>query len=81
VRFAQQCENKITLGHLVPIYEPELNHDEQVWNHAKARLAKLFIDSKETMRRGILNIMRTIQKNVSLVQSFCKLETTAYAAI
>jgi transposase len=80
VRFAQQSENKITLGHL-PTYAPELNPDEQVWNHAKARLAKRFIDSKEAMKRSMLNIMRSIQKNVSLVQSFCKLEITTYAVI
>jgi transposase len=80
VRFAQQSENKITLGHL-PTYAPELNPDEQVWNHAKARLAERFIGIKETMRRSMLNIMRSVQKNVSLVQSFLKLETTTYAAI
>jgi transposase len=80
VRFAQQSENKITLGHL-PTYEPELNPDEQVWNHAKAPLAKLFIDSKETMKSSMLKIMRWIQKNVPLVPSFCKLESTTYAVI
>lgn len=80
VRFAQQSDKKVTLGHL-PTYAPELNPDEQVWNHAKARMAKLFIDSKETMKRSMLNIMRSIQKNVALVQSFFKLETTKYAAI
>ena len=79
MRFAQQSGEQITLGHL-PTYAPELNPDEQVWNHAKARLAKLFIDSKEAMKRSMLNIMRSIQKNTSLIRSFFQLETTRYAA-
>jgi transposase len=33
-----------------PAYCPDLNPDKQVWNHAKARLAKLFVATNE---RGI----------------------------
>lgn len=35
-RFAEQAQGQITLRHL-PRYAPELNPDEQVWNHAKAQ--------------------------------------------
>ena len=79
IRFAHESLGEITLGHL-PRYAPELNPDEQVWNHAKARLGKMFIDGKETMRRGVLNIMRSIQKNTSLVLSFFQLDSTRYAS-
>lgn len=75
--FAKNSDQEITLE-LLPAYAPELNPDEQVWNHAKARLGKLFIDSKETMKRCVLNIMRSIQKNVGLVRSFFQLEKTKY---
>ena len=44
------AENKVVLEYLPP-YAPELNPDEQVWNHAKARLSKLFIDSKKNDAR------------------------------
>lgn len=77
-RFAQQSQQEIHLGHL-PKYAPELNPDEQVWNHAKRRLAKLFIDSAAAMKRAVLNIMRSIQKQTHLIQSFFKLKDTSYA--
>src|SRR5271169_2698389 len=38
-------------------YAPEFNPDEQVWNHAKGRLAKLFIDSKATLKSSMLAIL------------------------
>lgn len=75
-----KASGEIHLGYL-PKYAPELNPDEQVWNHAKARLGKLFIDSKETMKQSVLSIMRSIQKTADLVRSFFQLETTKYAAI
>jgi transposase len=80
MRFAQQSKGTITLGHL-PRYAPELNPDEQVWNQAKARLGKIFIDSKETMKKEVLNILRSIQKQTDLVRSFFQLKHTAYAAL
>ena len=73
------AENKVVLEYLPP-YAPELNPDEQVWNHAKARLSKLFIDSKKTMQDSLQNIMNDIQRNTKLIQSFFGLKTTRYAA-
>lgn len=77
--FAQETGGKITLGYL-PRYAPELNPDEQVWNHAKARLGKLFIDTKETMKRGVLAILRSLQKQTDLVRTFFQMDSTCYAA-
>lgn len=79
-RYALESRGQITLGNL-PKYAPELNPDEQVWNHAKSRLGKLFIDSEQSMRLHVLNIMRSIQKNTALIRSFFKLENTSYASL
>lgn len=79
-RYARESRGQVTLGNL-PKYAPEYNPDEQVWNHAKARLGKLFIDSEQTTRHHVLNIMRSIQKSTALIRSFFKLENTNYAAL
>jgi transposase len=78
-KFAQDSQT-IHLGYL-PKYAPELNPDEQVWNHAKARLARLFIDSAQSMKQSILNIMRSIQKQSWLIQSFFQMKDTSYALV
>lgn len=62
----------------LPAYSPELNPDEQVWNHAKARLATLPIMNKESMKRSLLSIMRSIQKQTILIKSFFKMPDTKY---
>lgn len=62
----------------LPPYSPELNPDEQVWNHAKARLAKLPIASKQAMKAGLIAILRSIQRTASLIKSFFKLKSTLY---
>lgn len=78
-KFARESQ-AIHLGYL-PKYAPELHPDEQVWNHAKARLAKLFIDSAQTMKQSVLNIMRSIQKQGWLIQSFFQMKDTRYAFV
>lgn len=69
----------IRVEHL-PTYAPELNPDEQVWNHLKRRLGKLFIESEEHMKREVKNILLSIQHNLNLVLSFFQLKDTQYAA-
>jgi len=64
---------------LLPTYCPELNPDEQVWNHAKRRLGKLFVVTKDEMKAALTSIMHSIQKTKSLVRSFFKLKDTQYA--
>jgi transposase len=64
----------------LPPYSPEYNPDEQVWNHAKARLAKLPIASKEAMKAALIRILRSIQKSKSLIKSFFKMKDTKYIA-
>ncbi len=65
---------------LLPAYSPELNPDEQVWNHLKARLGKLFIESKEGLKRMAKATLLSIQRNTKLVLSFFQLKDTQYAA-
>jgi transposase len=64
----------------LPAYSPELNPDEQVWNHAKARLAKRPILNRESMKRALTSILRSIQKQTSLIKSFFRLSGTKYIA-
>jgi len=65
----------------LPAYSPELNPDEQVWNHAKADVSKRSIQSKADMEKTILSAMQTIQKKIHLVKSFFQLPDTQYASI
>ena len=62
----------------LPPYSPEYNPDEQVWNHAKARLSKLPIASKEAMKTALTGILRSIQKSKSLIKSFFRMKNTKY---
>lgn len=64
----------------LPRYAPELNPDEQVWNQAKSRLGRLFIVSKQEMHHAVRRILRSIQGNTPLIQSFFQLPDTRYAA-
>lgn len=65
---------------MLPAYCPELNPDEQVWNHAKRRLSKLFVVTKEETKKAMKSILCSIQRTRSLILSFFMLEDTKYAA-
>jgi transposase len=78
-RYLQPTEEGIRLVNL-PAYSPELNPDEQVWNHLKNRLGKLYIETKEQMKQEVRNILYSIQHNIDLVISFFQLKDTIYAA-
>ena len=75
--YVKEEAGNVVIEHL-PRYAPELNPDEQVWNHAKRRLAKLFIGTKQEMAESIHSILTSIQANVSLVKSFFQLPDTKY---
>jgi len=78
-QYVAQSGGQVKLGHL-PRYCPELNPDEQVWNHAKARLAKLFLATKEEFKAAAHRVLLSIQRTKSLVRSFFALPETRYAA-
>ncbi len=75
--FIERQEGEITLVFL-PAYSPELNPDEQVWNHAKRRLGQRRILSKTDMKAALYSILRSIQKQAALVKSFFQLPDTRY---
>lgn len=77
--YVAKSDGKIRIAHL-PRYSPELNPDEQVWNYAKAKLAKLYIATKTEFKTAILSIMFSIQRSAALVRSFFQLKDTKYAA-
>jgi len=78
-RYAAGTQGGVTVATL-PRYSPELNPDEQVWNHTKARLAKRFIATKAEFKAALRSILASIQKSPHLIRSFFKLPDTAYAA-
>ena len=77
--FLEERQGDIMMAFL-PAYSPELNPDEQVWNHAKAEVGKKSaIRNKEDMKQVILSAMKAIQEKTELVKSFFKLPDTKYA--
>lgn len=78
-RYVSQTEEQVTVENL-PSYSPELNPDEQVWNHMKARMAKLFIATKSDFKEAVLRILFSIQRSKALIRSFFQLPDTKYAA-
>ena len=57
---------------------PQLNPDEQVWNHAKREIGKRAILSKAALERVLLGVMRSLQKKKDFVRSFFRLPDTRY---
>lgn len=78
-RYVEESQGQVVVKHL-PAYCPHLNPDEQVWNHAKARLGKRFVATKEEFTAALLSIMRSIQRSTELLLSFFQLPDTKYAA-
>jgi transposase len=77
--YCRQTQGAVHIANLPP-YAPELNPDEQVWNHAKARLSKLAVTSRTAMKKAVTNILRSIQATDSLILSFFQMCHTKYAA-
>ena len=82
-RIEAYCEasGEAVLVHNLPAYSPELNPDEQVWNHAKARLSKMPFITRDEMKAAAKSVLRSIQANAELILSFFRLKDTAYAAM
>jgi transposase len=78
-RYTKETKGQVMVEHL-PAYSPDLNPDEQVWNHAKARLGKLFVATKEEFKAALFSILFSIQRTRQLVRSFFQLPSTKYAA-
>ena len=78
-KFADSTEGKLRLFYL-PTYSPELNPDEQVWNHLKNHaIGKQCITSLEQMTKAVGSHLRSMQRKPALIRSFFLLPTTQYA--
>jgi len=75
--FIQQSRGKLKLSFLPP-YAPELNPDEQVWNHSKRRVQRTMIGGKMGFVSMIRSSLHAIQKSPRLVQSFFLHPDVAY---
>jgi transposase len=77
--YCEQSGGEVVV-HNLPAYAPELNPDEQVWNHAKAKLSRIPFITRKEMKRAALSVLRSIQANTKLILSFFRLKDTEYAA-
>ena len=75
--YLEENSDNIVMARL-PAYSPELNPDEQVWNHAKARLAKLTVLNKQEMKSKLTSILRSIQRSKKLIRSFFRMDSAEY---
>jgi transposase len=79
-RFVASTEGRLQLFYLPP-YSPELNPDEQVWNHLKNHGVGIQpVTGPDQLRQLIISHLRKVQKLPSLIRSFFSLPETAYAA-
>lgn len=76
-KFVEENKKRFALYYLPP-YSPDLNPDEEVWNHLKNKKLKAHqIKTKKEFKPFLLSKMRSIQRSESLVQSFFyKLDVT-----
>lgn len=79
-KFVAATEGKLQLFRLPP-YSPELNPDEQVWNHLKNHgVGKHPIASPDHLKGLIFSHLVKLQKLPSLIRSFFHMPETLYAA-
>jgi transposase len=76
---AETSGGAVTL-YFLPPYSPELNPDEQVWNHTKAKIGRKFVETKECLVKEVKKALKSIQKRTELIMSFFRLDGTKYAA-
>lgn len=78
-QYVDSLEGRLRLFFLPP-YSPELNPDEQVWNHVKHHgVGRMFVAGKDHLRTLVQAKLRRIQKSRWLIQSFFQLQDTRYA--
>ena len=79
-KFVASTEGKLRLFYL-PTYSPELNPDEQVWNHLKNHtVGKQCINSLKQLTKAVYSHLRSMQRKPALIRSFFLLPTTQYAS-
>jgi transposase len=78
-KFVTSMEGRLQLFYLPP-YSPELNPDEQVWNHLKNNgVGKQPITGPDQLKKMTFSYLRKVQKLPSLIRSFFAMPETIYA--
>jgi len=78
--YVNSLEGQLRLFFLPP-YSPELNPDEQVWNHVKHHgVGRMLVVGKSHLKALIQAKLRRLQNLPGLVRSFFQLPDTKYAA-
>lgn len=77
--YVAACRGQLEL-HFLPPYAPDLNPDEFVWQHAKTNgVAKRPLRRNESLKARVTQDLAKIKANPSLVRSFFRAESVAYA--
>lgn len=77
--YVAQQGGRLKLFYLPP-YAPQLNPDEQVWAHVKARVSKRLPSSKDELKSMLLAALRRLQKLPEIVIGFFLHPECCYAA-
>jgi len=76
--FVESTKGKLKLFYLPP-YSPELNPDEQVWNHVKNhKIGKKVVKSQENLESIIRSALTSLQKSYWLIMSFFRHKECSY---
>jgi transposase len=77
-KFVDSTESRLRLFFL-PSYSPELNPDEQVWNHVKNHgVGRMTPAGPDQLKRAVLNRLRSLQKLAHTIQGFFRHPETLY---
>jgi len=79
-RFAEDNAERLELFQLPP-YSPQLNPDELVWGHVKARVAKATTQTKDELKRMVDRTLHRLQKLPKVVAGFFQAPTCRYASV
>lgn len=78
--YAASTHGRLRLFYLPP-YSPELNPDEQVWNHVKHHgVGRALLQGAEHLKQFVRSRLRRLQKSPWMVRMFFLTPDTQYAA-
>lgn len=78
-QFVDSTEGRLQLFFL-PSYSPELNPDEQVWNHVKNHgVGRKTFGGPDQFRKAVLKRLRSLQRLPAIVRGFFRHTETVYA--
>ena len=78
--FVKETKGRLRIFFL-PGYAPELNPDEQVWNHVKHHgIGKMAFEARSDLARRAKSRLHSLQRRPGVIRSFFQLDETRYAA-